>query len=846
MRLKRVTKRLLMFLTIVLLVGLAAGGFVLAALVKNLPDPSKLEERKIIESTKIYDRTGAILLYEIHGEEKRTVIPFEKIPPYVKNAAIVLEDANFYKHGGIDFRGIARAFVVDIFSQSFSQGGSTITQQLVKNSILGRGQTTADKLKRKVKEALLAVLLESRYSKDEILNLYFNQIPYGSNAYGIEAAAQTFFATSTENLTLAQAATLASLPRAPTYYSPCGSHIDELIARKNSALDRMREFGYITPSEAERAKKEKIVPGCNPGGIRAPHFVMYVRELLGEKYGEETLEEGGLKVRTTLDWRLQEEAEKIVKEGVEFNEKAIKSSNGALVALNPKTGEILAMVGSRDWYATSSLPEGCTIGVNCKFEPKVNNTLRLHQPGSAFKPFVYATAFQKGYTPDTVVFDVPTEFNPLCSPDGKPEDPRIKEEDCYHPGNYDEQFRGPVTFRQAIAQSLNVPSVKVLYLAGVEDSIKTAEAAGISTLQDRSRFGLSLVLGGADVRLLDMTSAYGVFAAEGVLHGPRAILSIESGNKIIEETKDESIQVLDTEAARIINDVLSDDEARVPVFQPHGSLWLVDRPAAAKTGTTQNYWDAWTIGYTPSLVVGVWAGNNDNTSIEQKGSGVLAAAPIWNKLMRFAAKDTLPEFFTKPEYKKSPKPVLNGLWQGGEIVRLDKISGKVATALTPEENIEEVAFGEPHDPLFWISKKDPAGPAPQDPYQDSQYKNWALAFSDWLKTSGFIARPASAIPTAFDDVHTLEAKPKITFEKLEDLGDDYRFVLSIASRYSIKEVNATVLDSLVAIGQKTGDGKVVIVIKKKALGNPPASVTIKAYDSVGNSNEIALPFDQAL
>ena len=689
----------------------------------------------------------------------------------------------------------------------------------------------------------MAILLESRYSKDEILNLYFNQIPYGANAYGVEAAAQTFFATSTENLTLAQAATLAALPKAPTYYSPCGSHVDELIARKDSALDRMRELGYVAPSEAERAKKEKIVPRCNPDGIRAPHFVMYVRELLAEKYGEEALEESGFRIRTTLDWRLQEEAERIVKEGVEFNEKAIKSSNGAMVALNPKTGEILAMVGSRDWYATSSLPEGCAIGVNCKFEPKVNNALRLHQPGSAFKPFVYATAFQKGYTPDTILFDVPTEFNPLCSPDGKPEDPRIKEEDCYHPGNYDETFIGPVTLRKSIAQSRNVPSVKVLYLAGINDSIKTAEAAGISTLQDKSRFGLSLVLGGADVRLLDMTSAYGVFAAEGVLHRPRAILSIETGNKIIEETKDESIQVIDTEAARIINDVLSDDESRVPVFQPRGSLWLADRPAAAKTGTTQNYWDAWAIGYTPSFVVGVWAGNNDNASIEQKGSGVLAAAPIWNKLMKFATKNTLPEFFTKPEYKKSPKAILNGLWQGGEIVHLDKISGKIATELTPEENIEEVAFGEPHDPLFWISKEDPTGPAPQNPYRDPQYKNWAFSFTAWLKFSDFTGRPASAIPTSLDDVHTLDTKPKITFEKLEDLGDDYRFVLSIASRYSIKEVNAIVLDSLVSVGQNSGDGKVIMIIKKEALGNPPASVIIKVYDNVGNSNEIVLPFD---
>lgn len=839
MRRKRVTKRLLMLFTVIFLIGLTAGGFVLAALVRDLPDPSKLKERKVVESTKIYDRTGTVLLYEIHGEEKRTVIPFDQIPPEIKNATIALEDERFYSHGGIDFRGIARAFITDLFSKNLSQGGSTITQQLVKNSLLGRERT----LSRKVKEALLAILLESRYSKDEILDLYLNQIPYGSNAYGIEAATETYFGTSTEHITLAQAATLAALPKAPSYYSPYGNHVSELMARKDLALDHLANLGYISKEEVVRAKKEKLefLPQSR-AGLRAPHFVMYIRELLSQKYGEQTVEEGGLSVITTLDARLQDEAEKIVADGAEFNKKAIKAYNAALVAIDPKSGDILAMVGSKDYFATSSEPAGCTPGVNCSFDPQVNIALQSRQPGSAFKPFVYATAFKKGYTPNTVLFDVPTEFNPLCSPDGKPEDTRIKEEDCYHPGNYDEKFIGPVTLRQAIAQSRNVPSVKVLYLAGVEDSIKTAKSMGITTLTAPERYGLSLVLGGAEVKLLEMTSAYGVFATDGILHQANPILKIEAKGNGLEEKNDQPQQVIDTEVAQTINDVLSDDDARLPVFQPRSSLWLPDRPAAAKTGTTQEYRDAWTIGYTPSLVVGVWAGNNDNTPMQQKGSGVLAAAPIWNKFMRFATKDTLPEFFSKAEYKKSSKPVLNGLWQGEKIIRIDKISGKVATGFTPEEDVNEIAFGEPKDPLFWISKADPSGPPPADPYQDQQYKNWAAAFSAWLKTSGFTPRPLAGAPTSIDDVHTPDTKPKITVEKLEDLGESYKFTLSISSRYSIKEVNATVLDSLVASGQNAQDGKVTVEIKKDRLGNPPAAVIFKAYDSVGNSSEIALPF----
>lgn len=838
MKQRGAVKKIILWITGLLLAAALLGGFAVAAILRDLPSPEKLEERRVVESTKIYDRTGQILLYEIHGEEKRTVIPFETIPDSVKHATLALEDANFYQHGGIDFRGVARALFVDITTGNLSQGGSTITQQLVKSSILGKEKT----LTRKFKEAVLAIILESRDSKDEILGLYLNQIPYGSNAYGIEAASLTYFGTSTEHISLAEAATLASLPRAPSYYSPYGTHVDELVARKNLALDRMAALGFITSEDRDRSRKEKInfLPQSR-GGIRAPHFALYVRDILIEKYGEDVVQAGGLSVTTTLDTRLQDEAEKIVADGAEFNKKAIDAGNASLVAIDPKTGDILAMVGSKDYFGSSE-PEGCTSGINCKFDPQVNVALKLRQPGSSFKPFVYATAFKKGYTPKTVLFDVPTEFNPLCSPEGIPESPRITEKDCYHPANYDETFRGPVTLRQAIAQSLNVPSVKLLYLAGVEDSMATARAMGITTLGDANRYGLSLVLGGAEVRLLDMASGYGVFATEGVRHAVYPILKVEAKGQILEEKRDAPEQVVDTEVAQTINDVLSDDDARVPVFQPHGSLWLPDRPVAAKTGTTQEYRDAWAVGYTPSLVVGVWAGNNDNTPIKQKGSGVLAAAPIWNKFMRFATANTLPEFFTKPEDGVSEKPVMNGLWQGEKVFSLDRISGKLATALTPDETKEDRAYGDPRDPLFWIQKGDPLGAPPQNPFDDPQYKNWEAAFQKWLAGARVTTLPLSAAPAAYDDVHTPENQPRVAIDSLTDEGNRYTITLRITAKYPVKEVDAIANDALISSVRAIVEGKAVLVVGREALGNPPANILVKVYDTVGNKSELTIPF----
>ncbi|MEK7627665.1 MAG: transglycosylase domain-containing protein, partial [Patescibacteria group bacterium] len=442
---KHFIKTALIIIAVIFISLLLFSAGIFAYFAKDLPDPAEISERKITQSTKIYDRTGKILLYDIHGEEKRTIVPFDEIPQYVKNATIVAEDDDFYKHSGFDIRGIIRAFWVDIKNRQIRQGGSTITQQFIKQAVLTSDRTFT----RKIKEIILALQTEQKYSKDEILNFYLNQVPYGSNAYGIEAAAITFFNKTAEDLTLSESAILAALPKAPTYYSPYGNNEKDLKNRQIYILERMFAKGYITAEELEKAKNEEMEFSQEFRNIRAPHFVMYIKSYLVEKYGEDAIETRGFKVTTTLDWDLQEKAEKIVKERVEINRKNYKANNAALAAINPNNGEILSMVGSYDYF-------------DAKNDGNVNVAIRPRQPGSSFKPFVYAQAFIKGLAPDTLLFDLKTEFNPSCPADGSQEKDQYGLE-CYHPQNYDSQYRGPIKIQSALAQSLNIPAVKVLY-----------------------------------------------------------------------------------------------------------------------------------------------------------------------------------------------------------------------------------------------------------------------------------------------------------------------------------------------------------------------------------------------
>lgn len=832
-------KRSLLFHTIVTSAAfIGIGGIILFFVLWGLPDPTRLSETAVAQSTKIYDRTGTVVLYEVHGTEKRTVVPFEQIPLAVKEATIATEDSDFYSHNGVDVRGIIRALYKDLRSGNFRQGGSTITQQLVKNSLL----TGERSLTRKIREAVLAIIIESRFSKDEILGMYLNQVPYGSYAYGVQAASRTYFGKDVQNISLAESALLAAMLKAPTYYSPFGNHVDELMARKDMALERMAKLGFISESDAAGAKRETLGLKKQNYGILAPHFVAYIREYLTDTYGESYVEKGGLKVTTALDWDLQQKAEELVNEYGQKNKSLIKGFNAALVSMDPKTGEIIAMVGSRDYFGDPE-PAGCKSGINCKFDPQVNVTLRSRQPGSSFKPFVYATAFAKGYTDKTVLFDVPTEFNTACNADGTAP-AGYNPKNCYMPGNYDEQYRGPVTARAALAQSLNVPSVEFLYLAGVDDSITTANRLGIITIQpDPSRYGLALVLGGAEVRLLDMVHAYGAFARDGMQIGMSGILKIEDAEgHILEEKKDEPGEVLEPQIARIINDILSDNEARQPVFAPHSSLYFPDREVAAKTGTTQDYRDAWTIGYTPSIVTGVWVGNNDNTPIQQKGSGVLAAAPLWHAFMEEAFKKIPAEPFAKPAPEEITKPILKGLWQGGTVVTIDKITGKLATAETPLELREDRVTGEPHTILYWVDRSNPRGPIPDNPAQDPQFQHWETALRAWL--SGNPLGTNSDIPREYDTVHTEANRPRIRLESplLGDVvrrGSDLIIRGSVTAVFPLKEIDILINDRIVQT-LISPPGTFNLKISTKDLAPGDLILRVRAVDSVENRAEAAV------
>ncbi|HHE76798.1 MAG TPA: PBP1A family penicillin-binding protein [Candidatus Parcubacteria bacterium] len=586
-----------------------------------------------VQSTKIYDRTGKVLLYEIYGEERREIVPLDEIADYLKEAVIATEDANFYKHHGVDFDGIFRAIKLDLKLGRPTYGGSTISQQLIRSTFL----TTRKTIARKVREIVLTLELERRYSKDQILGWYLNQVPFGPNIYGAQSASKIYFGKQAKELSLSEAATLAALIKAPSYYSSRQNR-DELLKRRNYVLDRMTAERYIDKEQAEKAKEEKLELNEKFRSIKAPHFVLYVENYLFKKYGKDFLEKGGFKIYTSINWDLQKEAEKIVKEGAEKN-KAYNAYNAALVAIDPKTGQILAMVGSKDWYAEK--PEGCDKKTGkCKFDPKVNvATYRIgRQPGSAFKPFVYATAFQNSYSDKDIVIDEKTDFGVWG---GK----------HYIPRNYDGLFRGPVTLRQALAQSLNVPSIKVLVnMAGIAKSIDNARKFGITTLNEPDSFyGPSIVLGGGEVKLLDMVSAYGVFAADGLRVPPVSILKIEDSNgEIIEQAQAAPKRVLEERAARMINSILSDNNARAPMFGVFSPLYFPGYQVAAKTGTTNDFRDAWTIGYTPSIVVGVWAGNNNNESMIKKPS-VMISTPIWHKFMEKALSMFPKENFTPPQ-----------------------------------------------------------------------------------------------------------------------------------------------------------------------------------------------------
>ncbi len=625
---------------------LLVGSFTFAAIALTLPDPNKLNARIVPQSTKIYARDGTTLLYEVHGEAKRTLVKLDQIPDFVKQATIAIEDKNFYKNPGVDIRGIFRSIWVDITRGSLSQGGSTITQQFVRNAILTKEKNWT----RKIKEAVLAIEIDQAFSKDEILSLYLNEIPYGQNAYGIEAASQTYFSKHAKDLTLAEAAYLAALPQATTFYNPNGPHRQALDARHETVLDQMAEQGYITNEQRDNAKKEVVSFNKIKDAILAPHFVLYVQDLLAEKYGEKALEEGGLKVITTLDWNMQQAAEKAVADGVARNEKSNNAKNAGLVAQDPKTGQILAMVGSRGYF-------------DDEHDGQVNIALQELQPGSSIKPYIYATAFKQGMSPATMLVDVKTIFGTFGGKD-------------YSPNNYDGSNYGVINIRKAFAGSLNVPAVKTLALVGVQNAIDTAKELGITSDISSDRCGLSLVLGGCEIKLIDHVAAMGTFANMGIKQEQTPILKVEDsdGNTLEEYKESEGVEVIDPQVAYQVVSVMTDNDARSFIFGPRSPLILSDRVVAAKTGTTNEWRDGWTLGYTPSLVAGVWVGNNDHSKMRAGADGVVVAAPIWNQFMREALKGSKPEQFLEPT--------------GIQHIMVDTVSGKLPTEFTPTTKSE--------------------------------------------------------------------------------------------------------------------------------------------------------------
>ena len=585
---------------------------------KDLPRPEVFTEAQMNQSTKIYDRTGKVLLSSVYGEEKRTYVPLTEIPDIMQKAVIATEDANFYNHFGIDIPAMFRAVKIDVSTQSNSHGASTITQQLIRSTFLTPDKTVS----RKIKEIVLSVELDRKYPKNQILEWYLNQVPFGVNIYGVEEASMSYFQKPAKDLTLPEAALLAAIIQAPSYYSPYSTHIDELLGRKDYVLKRMEQEHYITAEQRDAAQKVQLTFNKLPQTV-APHFVEYVKEEIAKTYGPDFLETKGLKIYTTLNWDLQQASEAAIKENVAKNIARFGAYNSALVSIDPHTGEILAMVGSADPWG-DSLPKGCDPATNCKFVPNFNVATDGpgRQPGSSFKPFVYAEAFRKGATDQTIVVDEPTNFG-LWG--GKP----------YEPQNYDGRFRGPVTLRNALAQSLNVPAVKVLRdLAGLDDSIALAKKMGITTLnQDPGFYGLALVLGGGEVHLLDMVSAYGVFDNDGYKIEPSPILKIEDANgNVIYENNKTPRKVLESSVCNTITDILSDNVARTPIFGPNSNLYFPNYKVFVKTGTTQKNVDGWVIGCTTDTCVGVWSGNNDNTPMVG-GVGESASGPAWRKII---------------------------------------------------------------------------------------------------------------------------------------------------------------------------------------------------------------------
>lgn len=697
-----VLSKLLKFGFFALLALIVAVPLMFFWLSRDLPAPGTLVTAKQNEATHIYDRKGT-LLYSVFQDENRTYVKLDAIPKKVQQATIAIEDRDFYNNKGFSPTAYLRVARDAVTGRGIT-GGSTISQQLVKNVLLQDSSRTPS---RKIKELILAIQVNQKYSKDQILEMYLNNIPYGGTAVGVEAASQMYFGKKAKELDLAQSAFLAGLPQSPSTYSPFSGE-KYYLDRTKAVLRQMVENDYITKAESDKAYKEiekyKFIQK-EDHAIKAPHFVMYIKNILTQQYGQQTVSTGGLQVTTSLDYPLQEKAEKIVKDEV-ADLKNYKVSNGAAVVSDPKTGEVLAMVGSTDYFDKQN---------DGNFNVAISNT---RQPGSSLKPIVYAAALEKGYTASTMIMDTETEF-----PTDDPTEP------LYKPVNYDGQFRGPVEMRYALANSYNIPAVKMLAKVGIEPVMKLAYVMGIKnwepTAQNRASVGLSLVLGGRETSLMDEVTAYGTFANKGIKHDPVTILKItdSKGKVLFEREKDDGEKALSEEVAFIISHMLLDNAARTPAFGPSSALVIPGHTVSVKTGTTDEKRDNWTIGYTPSYVVGVWVGNNDNSPMNKAiASGITGASPIWHAIMAEVLKGKTDEQVQKPEKVVALQidSLAGGLPHGGQPTRSEYfVKGTEPTA---ESGIYKNKDGQD----YLVFKED-------DPVSKDGKNRWQEGINAWIE-----------------------------------------------------------------------------------------------------------------
>jgi 1A family penicillin-binding protein len=702
---------------------------------KDLPDPHSIAQHRSFENTRIYANDGKTLLYDLVDPQagRRTLVPFERIPPMLKEATIAVEDANFYQHPGVDIRGIIRALWLNYRYQQIVSGGSTITQQLVRNILIpaderGQDMPVEQMYERKIREAILAFRVNEVYSKDQILNLYLNEIYYGAQAYGIEAAAQVYFNKHVWQLTAGEATLLAGLPQSPTVLNPF-TNMEGARKRQRTTLSLMVKYGYLTPAESEAIAAEPITLATPTTNIVAPHFVFYVRDMLEKQYGPDILHRGGLRVTTSMDLFWQHQAERIVQEHrARLGER--NAHNAALVILSPE-GHILAMVGSMDYNDPT-------------IDGQVNVALSPRQPGSALKPIIYAAALQLGWTPATIIIDEPTTFE---TPHGTP----------YQPMNYDNSWHGPQRLRMALANSLNIPAVKALRYVGIDNFVRLASRMGITTLNDPSRYNLTMALGSSEVRLLDLTIGYNTFRNRGFYQPPSAILKVENtrGEVLLKpQAQGWEHQVLGPqgeEVAYLITSILSDNEARRYMFGWNNVMELPNGiHAAVKTGTSNEWRDSWAVGYTPDVTIGVWVGNNDNTAMHEI-AGSNGAGEIWRDMMLTYHQDRTPQPFSQPDgivqhticagtgtlaHESCPHNIKEYFIAGNEpselhvtykTVRVAGDGSCLATGYSPPEEIREVRFAV-YPPEFQAWARNNGVPQPPtDPCPQEQTPEKAVA-----------------------------------------------------------------------------------------------------------------------